>query len=133
MDSTTALCFVLDDDPQVGRLISLAVGEQAVSVEQFIDPGSLHAALRERTPALVFLNVALGASDAIEAIRSLSLLNFAGPVHLISDRDGALLADVRLIGERYGLRMRPALAKPLRAEALRRIVHDESPAAALPG
>lgn len=130
---TTALCFVVDDEPAVGRLISHAVGECGISVEQFIDAGSMNAALRDRMPGLVFLDVSLGAALAIAAIRCLSAENCPAAVQLMSDLDDPLVADVRMIGDRHDLRMLPPLAKPLSAESVRRIADAElvSPAHAV--
>lgn len=120
-----ALCFVVDDEPAVGRFVALAVGNMGVGVEQFLDLPSMNAALAERPPALIFLDVSLGASDAIDAIRHLSMEKYAGVVQLMSGRDAMLLDDIKLIGERHGLRMRPALTKPFRVDAVKRIVDEE--------
>jgi EAL domain-containing protein (putative c-di-GMP-specific phosphodiesterase class I)/FixJ family two-component response regulator len=120
------LCFIVDDEPAIGRFIALALhnlGE--VAVEQFIDLPSMTSALGQRVPDLIFLDVSLGASDGIEAIRHLSATRYAGVVQLMSGRDAFLLEDVRLIGERHGLRMRPALTKPFRVDAIKAIVDEE--------
>jgi EAL domain-containing protein (putative c-di-GMP-specific phosphodiesterase class I) len=124
--SPTALCFVVDDEPAIGRFIARALHSVgAVEVEQFIDLPSMNTALDGRIPDLIFLDVSLGASDAIEAIRHLSTMNYRGVVQLMSGRDAALLGDVRLIGERHRLRMRPALTKPFRVEKIAAIVEEE--------
>jgi EAL domain-containing protein (putative c-di-GMP-specific phosphodiesterase class I) len=120
-----ALCFVVDDEPAVGRFISLAARNFGVTVEQFLDLPSMNAALAERKPRLIFLDVSLGASDAIDAIRFLASEKFAGAVQLMSGRDALLLEDVRLIGERHGLRMRTALTKPFRVDAVKRVIDEE--------
>jgi EAL domain-containing protein (putative c-di-GMP-specific phosphodiesterase class I) len=43
----------------------------------------------------------------------------------MSGSNTGLLADVRQVGERHGLRMRPALTKPFRVDAVRMIVEEE--------
>ncbi len=121
-----ALCFIVDDEPAVGRFIALALrnfGE--VDVEQFLDVPSMDVALSERVPDLIFLDVSLGDSDAIEAIRHLSAVNYDGVIQLISGSDAPLLENVRLIGDRRGLRMRPALTKPFRVGAIKTILEEE--------
>jgi len=123
--SSGALCFVVDDEPAIGRFVALAVGNLGVGVEQFLDLPSMNAALAARPPALIFLDVSLGASDAIDAIRHLALVNYQGIVQLMSGRDAMLLDDIKLIGERHGLRMRPALTKPFRVDAVKRIIDEE--------
>jgi EAL domain-containing protein (putative c-di-GMP-specific phosphodiesterase class I) len=123
--SARALCFVVDDEPAIGRFLALALGNLGVGVEQFLDLPSMNAALAERTPVLIFLDVSLGASDAIDAIRHLAAEKYPGTVQLMSGRDAMLLDDVKLIGERHGLRMRPALTKPFRVDAIKRIMDEE--------
>lgn len=123
--SSGALCFVVDDEPAIGRFIDLAARGFGVEVEQFLDLPSMSVALTQRAPRLIFLDVSLGASDAIEAIRLLSTIEYRGVVQLMSGRDAALLDDVRLIGERHGLRMRPALSKPFRVDAVKKVIDEE--------
>lgn len=123
---TQTLCFIVDDEPAIGRFIAMALRNLGdVGVEQFIDLPSMNAALNERVPNLIFLDVSLGASDAIEAIRHLAAVTYGGVVQLMSGRDAFLLEDVRLIGERHGLRMRPALVKPFRVDAIKAIIDEE--------
>jgi EAL domain-containing protein (putative c-di-GMP-specific phosphodiesterase class I) len=50
---------------------------------------------------------------------------YPGVVQLMSGRDAMLLDDIKLIGERHGLRMRPALTKPFRVDAIKRIIDEE--------
>jgi len=120
------LCFVVDDEPAIGRFVALALrGFGGVDVEQFIDLASMTVALGERGPDLIFLDISLGSSDAIEAIRHLSTVKYPGVVQLMSGSDAFLLDDVRLIGERHGLRMRPAITKPFRIEAIKAIIEEE--------
>ena len=121
----TALCFVVDGEPAVGRFVALAARRFGMHVEQFIDAVSMNAALPERSPDLIFLDVALGASDAIDAIRHLAAEKYTGALQLMSGSDAVLLEDVRLIGERHGLRMRPVLAKPFRMDAIKGIFDPE--------
>lgn len=120
------LCFVVDDEPAIGRFVALAARRFGVQVQQFLDLQSMNEALAERQPKLIFLDVSLGASDAIDAIRHLAKENFTGVVQLMSGRDAVLLDDVRLIGERHGLRMRPALVKPFRVDAIKRVIDEEA-------
>jgi EAL domain-containing protein (putative c-di-GMP-specific phosphodiesterase class I) len=120
-----ALCFVVDDEPAIGRFIALAVRNFGGTVEQFLDLASMNAALAERTPQVIFLDVSLGATDAIDAIRQLAAQTYPGVVQLMSGRDAMLLEDVKLIGERHGLHMRPALTKPFRVDAIKRVIDEE--------
>lgn len=120
------MCFVLDDEAAIGRFVARALRNFGViEVEQFIDLPSMTAALAERAPSLIFLDISLGSSDAIEAIRQLSTMNYRGVVQLMSGTNAFLLEDVRLIGERHGLRMRQAITKPFRVDAIKAIIEEE--------
>src|SRR5207244_152607 len=68
------------------------------------------------------LDVSLKESDAIDVIRTLGEKSYRGVVQLMSGSDTLLLDDVRRIGARHGLHMRPPLHKPFRAEAIRHAV-----------
>jgi EAL domain-containing protein (putative c-di-GMP-specific phosphodiesterase class I) len=121
-----ALCFVVDDEPAVGRFIARALREVGdLNVEQFVDLPSMALAIHQRIPDIIFLDVSLGTSDAVDAIRYLSAIKYRGAVQLMSGRGAGLLDDVRLIGERHGLRMRAALTKPFRVDRIAAIAHEE--------
>ncbi|MEX0853169.1 MAG: EAL domain-containing response regulator [Bauldia sp.] len=119
------LCFIVDDEPAVGRFIALALRGLGLSVEQFRDVPSMLEFLGQRLPGLIFLDISLGDSDAIDAIRGLAMRGFTGVVQVMSGSNSVLLEDVRRVGERHGLRMRPPLAKPFRIQAVERIVEEE--------
>ena len=119
------LCFVVDDEPAICRMISMALRNFGVETRHFYDVASMIAGLGQERPGLMLLDISLGDSDAIEAIRAMQRASFAGTVYLMSGRAAALIEDVRLVGERHGLRMGPVLAKPFRVDALKRIVDAE--------
>ncbi len=119
------LCYIVDDEPAIGRLLATALNHCGATAERFVDVGSMMDGLRRRSPDLIFLDISLGNSDAIDAIRGLAEHGFAGVVQLMSGNNRALLDDVRQVGERHGLRMRAPLAKPFLIDAIERIVAEE--------
>ena len=119
------LCFVVDDEPAIFQTIACVLRPQGIDVASFSDSGSLLEALRGRSPSLIFLDLALQRSDAVDAIRALASMRFSGAVQLISGSPDELLDEVRKIGERYGLKMLPVLSKPFSLDALTSIVHAE--------
>jgi CheY-like chemotaxis protein len=119
------LCYIVDDDRATCRVISLGLRALGMQSEHFYDVPSMMAGLEQRVPDLILLDVSLGESDAIEAIRALSSACMTGTVHLMSGHDAALLEDVRLVGERHGLRMGQILKKPFRMDALKQVVDTE--------
>lgn len=114
-------CVVIDDDPDVCRLISHVLSCIGVSSVGLHSANALEDALAATRPSVVFLDVALGQWDAIDGIRILEQTGFDGVVQLISGRDRELVAAVRAVGERHGLKMLDPIRKPFQSERLRQI------------
>src|SRR5438876_5638534 len=94
------LCFIVDDEPAISRFIGIALDHRDIDSAQFSSAQAMVEGLSRGIPALIFLDVSLGNSDAIEAIRGLAGKGFRGAVQLMSGRDAALLEEVRRVGER---------------------------------
>src|SRR5712671_358359 len=97
-DLAQSICFIVDDEPAICRFLSAAATASATLPESFSSIKRLSAGLSKRVPGLVFLDISLEGSDAIEGIRLLAKSRFAGLVQLISGADRELLDDVRRIG-----------------------------------
>jgi EAL domain-containing protein (putative c-di-GMP-specific phosphodiesterase class I)/FixJ family two-component response regulator len=118
------LCFVVEDEPEIGRLIATVLKTMGIEVEEFRNVHSLMNGLNRRHPQHIFLDISLEKSDAIEAIYGLSKLQYLGTVNLMSGQHSQLLADVRQIGERQNLRMLTNLLKPFAVATVRKIVQE---------
>jgi EAL domain-containing protein (putative c-di-GMP-specific phosphodiesterase class I)/ActR/RegA family two-component response regulator len=114
--------FVVDDEDGVCQVIMMTLAAMGIEADKFHTATDAVAALERRLPAIIFLDVALERSDAIDVIRGLGERGYGGVVQLMSGSNIALLEDVRRIGARHGLDMRPPLTKPFRADAVRQIV-----------
>jgi EAL domain-containing protein (putative c-di-GMP-specific phosphodiesterase class I)/CheY-like chemotaxis protein len=127
VQSATALrprVFVIDDEEGVCRFISAAVSSMDYEADYFTSaPPALHA-LKHCSPAVIFLDIALGGSDAIEVIRMLGQRPYRGVVQLMSGTNPEILEDVRRVGERHKLIMRPPLKKPFRIDAIRQVLAE---------
>ncbi len=88
---------------------------------EFPDGEAFRAARSPRAPDLIFLNISLDASDAIQSLEALGKLGYAGAVQLISNRGSAVLENLRHIGEQHKLRMHPVLKKPFETSAIQNI------------
>src|SRR5689334_3267049 len=114
--------FIIDDEEGICRLITLTLAALGVKSEFFHTAGEACAALEHRRPALIFLDIALKGSDAIDVLRKLGEKNYTGTVQLMSGSNQLLLEDVRRVGIRHGLNMRPPIEKPFRLETIRQAV-----------
>lgn len=106
------VCFVVDEEPSIRHFLSLILHGAGVDTVDFADGASMRAAMAQRTPDLIFLNIALDSRDAIETVVALGRHSYAGAVQLMSARGGAVLEHVRKIGVEHRLNMLPALKKP---------------------
>ena len=122
MAASSPHAFVVDDEDGICKLITMTLATMGVEAEKFHTAQDAVAALDQRLPAIIFLDVALQRSDAVDVIRGLGEKGYGGIVQLMSGSNVELLEDVRRVGTRHGLNMRPPLSKPFRAEAIRHII-----------
>ena len=122
LGSTLADAFVIDDENGICNYISRTLEGLGLSAESYLSADEAIAALERGQPEIVFLDIALGGSDAIDVIRKLGERRYNGIVQLMSGNKSLLLDDVHRIGTMHGLNMCPPLAKPFRKEAIRRAV-----------
>jgi len=118
------LAFLVDDEEGICKLIAATLATMGVETEKFYTAQDAVAALDGRLPAIIFLDVALQRSDAVDVIRGLGEKGYGGIVQLMSGSNVGLLEDVRRVGARHGLNMRSPLAKPFRTEAIRQIINS---------
>jgi|SRR6185312_981925 len=120
-------CLVADDDPAIRRVLELAVARCGLELKGFGTAREVLEACRQAQPDILFLDLALKGSDAIDVIRSLGEMQFRGAVQLISGHH-SLLDNVKNVGERHGLMMLPPLPKPFRAAQVEEIIKTRLPA-----
>ncbi len=122
--SRPPLCFVIDEESSIRHFVSLIMQGTGVDTEEFADGRSFRAAIGKQMPDLIFCNVSLEASDAIESITTLGRRGYGGAVQLMSNRGSAVLENVKSIGEQNKLNMLPVLKKPFETAAIQKIVHS---------
>jgi EAL domain-containing protein (putative c-di-GMP-specific phosphodiesterase class I) len=118
---TPGVCFIVDDETGIRQLISTVLKPMGVEVEEFGSAQTLMKGLARRHPQLIFLDISLERSDAIEVLRALAAQSYSGDVNLMSGRHGQILKDIEKIGGRHGIRMLPPLAKPFDVADVRKI------------
>ena len=118
------LCFVVDSDASIRSFLSLVLHGVGVDTEEFAHGKSIEAALGTREPNLVFLNIVLESSEAIETVIALGRRGYSGHIQLMSARGSAVLAHVKSIGEQHRLQMLPVLKKPFETSAIIKILQE---------
>jgi EAL domain-containing protein (putative c-di-GMP-specific phosphodiesterase class I)/CheY-like chemotaxis protein len=119
--------FVVDDEDGICKYISTTLGMLGLAAESLHSAEEAIAALDRGRPDIVFLDIALGQSDAVDVIRRLGELRYNGIVQLMSGSKSSLLDDVHRIGALHGLNMCPPLEKPFRREDIQRVVASLPP------
>jgi DNA-binding NtrC family response regulator len=112
------LVYVIDDDARMRQFISTTVSQLGMSPSTFQDGKDALASLDIVHPAVVFLDVALLQSDALDVIRGLGALGYRGLVQLMSGGRPALLDAVRRIGVRHHMKLATPLRKPFGSDAI---------------
>jgi len=118
------LCFVIDADASIRHFLSLVFHGAGIDCEGFADGHELHAALAERKPDAVFLDIPLESAAAIATVVTLGRDDYRGQVQLMSHRGSAVLAHVKSIGEQQRLSMLPTLRKPFETNAILKVLRD---------
>ena len=119
------LCFVIDEESSIRHFVSLILQGIGIDTMEFADGDTFRAARSPRAPDLIFLNVSLDASDAIQSIEALGRLGYAGLVQLMSNRGTAVLENLKQVGEQHKLRMLPVLKKPFETSAIQKIAAEQ--------
>ena len=125
--------YVLDDDARVRSSVVYILADGGYQPVEFSEPAPMLEQLKLVVPEIIVLDLALGKSDAVDVMRHLVDLKFAGKLLLISGRDEITLNEIQGIGERHGLSMLPSLRKPFRAVELtsrlssRTVAVDQAP------
>jgi chemotaxis response regulator CheB len=89
------LCYIVDDEHGICHMISHAMRAEGVMTREFQCAPSLLDAVAKSAPDVIFLDLSLEGSDAVEAICGLDLLGYGGAVQLISGREKKLLNDIK--------------------------------------
>jgi DNA-binding NtrC family response regulator len=122
MKATAPFALIIDDQEALCRTIEIVLAAIGVESASYQTADSAIASLDQRRPDIIFLDMALEQSDAIDVMKALSAKQYAGIVQLMSGGKPLLLEAVRLIGTRAGLTVRPPLQKPFRAAAVREAI-----------
>ena len=118
------ICYVVDEEPSIRHFLSLILHGAGVDTVEFPDGSSMRKAAEARPPALVFHNISLESTDAIESVVALGRLKYRGAVQLMSARGAAVLEHVKGIGAQHKLNMMPVLKKPFETDTIIKIIQE---------
>jgi DNA-binding NtrC family response regulator len=114
--------FIVDDQEDICRFIATTLEALGIESAAFQSAKPAIAALDQRHPTIIFLDIALEQSDAIDVVKGLSQKHYDGIVQLMSGGKPWLLAAIERIASRYALKLLPPLQKPVGAEMIREAI-----------
>ena len=118
------LAVVIDDDAKVRNFLGMALTQFGMKMASFDIANDALAAIDETPPAIIFLDVALLRSDAIDVLRGLGARRYSGTVQLMSGGRPSLLDAVQRIGVRHGIRLVTPLNKPFTHQAIAQVIES---------
>jgi EAL domain-containing protein (putative c-di-GMP-specific phosphodiesterase class I)/FixJ family two-component response regulator len=118
------LCFLVDDDAAIRRMLGQILTKHDVQTREFDSVEALAGGLQSSQPDLIFLDLRLGGSDAVEAIKMLSKSSYSGLLQIISGLGPDLLESIQRLCGRYGLATLPPLQKPFRRAVVDRVIES---------
>jgi EAL domain-containing protein (putative c-di-GMP-specific phosphodiesterase class I)/FixJ family two-component response regulator len=121
-ESKVPVCYLVDREPGIRRLVSSALESFKIDVELFDTLTDMMGAPWSREPDLVFLDVTVGGSEGVEMIDRLAGTGAKYPIQILSGLNPVLVEQIRRQGERSGLRVLPVLPKPLQSCSIRQVV-----------
>jgi EAL domain-containing protein (putative c-di-GMP-specific phosphodiesterase class I)/CheY-like chemotaxis protein len=119
---TRRKCLVVDDEAGIRKLFYAALGGSDIELGGFASMQELLDGWKPEHPDIIFLDIALERSDAVDVLRALATRKYAGAVQIMSGRDSALQEQVKRVGEQHGLNMLAPLQKPFRVAQISAIV-----------
>src|ERR1700729_1282260 len=119
------LCFVIDGDASIRQFLSLVLQGSGIDTEEFADSHALRAALAQRMPDIVFLDVRAETSEAAECLAALGAAGYRGPVQLTLSRGAKHLTQIQTIGKQQHLHLLPVLRKPFETSVIVKMLQDQ--------
>jgi DNA-binding NtrC family response regulator len=115
--------FVIDDERGICLFVGKTLEKAGFAVATFSNATDALAALERQEPKIIFLDIALEQSDAIDVIRGLGERHYAGVIQLMSGNP-RLLDAIQRLAKRDRLNTRPPLVKPFGGDAVRQVIAD---------
>ncbi len=115
--------LIIDDDQNVGDLVSAAAELEEVSSHALLTSLSLQA-VNINDFNLLFLDLMMPDRDGIETLRDLLEMNYRGHIVLMSGFDNSVLGTAKELAEEHGLHVLKTLNKPFRITDISEIIAE---------
>lgn len=116
--------LLIDDEPELSRLIAFAGAEAGYAPTETRDPASFKQAYEAAGADLVAIDLGLPEEDGVELLRFLAEQGCAAPILIVSGFDRRVLETATRLGEALGLNMVGHVEKPIRLDPLEALLRD---------
>jgi EAL domain-containing protein (putative c-di-GMP-specific phosphodiesterase class I)/ActR/RegA family two-component response regulator len=123
-DGAAPRCFIVDQEDAARKLIASTLTDVGIAVEQFRDVREMLAAFTVARAQVIFVDLGASGNAAVEAIQTFADMGIDCPIQLMSGLNAVLVEGIRKAGQDFGLTMLPAMAKPLRTNAIREVAKE---------
>lgn len=120
--SEAPLCYLIDSEPGVRRLVGSVLDRFGVALQSFETLDEMEPSRQRREPQLLLLDATCAVSAALALVDQLAATAIACPVQLLTGLNPVLVEQIHRHGARRGLQMLPPLLKPLQGAALARVI-----------
>jgi CheY-like chemotaxis protein len=110
--------LVIDDEPMVARFIVHAADAHGIEATMTISADAFRRDHERQDPDIVVVDLAMPGGDGIELLRFLAEQRTRAAVVVLSGFDTRVLDAAVRLGRSLGLKMTPALAKPVTVDDL---------------
>lgn len=116
--------LAIDDEPEIGKLISIVAHRSGFDVQVTTDPRTFQATYRAWRPDFVVLDLGIPGIDGVELLRFLREEHGRSGILLVSGMGQNMLDVVKHLGTAYGLTIAATIAKPFRAAELTAVLEE---------
>ncbi len=125
LSGRSPLCYIVDDEDANRHFMSLVLQGYGIETGLFPNAPALREGMSRRAPDLIFLDIPIDASAAIEAVHAIGAQKYRGPLQLMSSRGSAVVDSVRQVADRYSLVTPTVLKKPVDRPAIVKVVQEQ--------
>ncbi len=122
--------LLIDDEPALADFVASVARDCGFEAVLTSTNEGFREALLAEAPDMIALDLGMPGMDGVELLRFLAGQECRAPVLIISGFDRRVLESAFRLGEALGLKMAGPLEKPVRAEALERLLTEMRPSLA---
>jgi len=131
MNQSRGRVLILDDEPSIGRMISLMAQELQLEAMSVTNPGMFFTALTAWVPTHVILDLIMPEMDGVEVLQQLGYKGCTARIAISSGVGNRVLGAAQLSAAEHGLDVAGLLPKPIKMRELQEFLYsspDPNPA-----